>query len=369
MITIAFVLFFVIVVGALIWVARTSPIIQKRIRKFTRIRRGYYSFLIICSLYGVSIFSEVLINDKPLIVQYEGSYYFPNRWVFGTHFYPGTTFGLDIKGEPSYRALQKTWRAENSSNWLVMPPIPYSPVESLLELPGQPPHRPSWQHLLGTDDRARDVLARMVYGFRISISFAIVVVFFSYCIGVSIGALLGYFGGKFDLFVQRFVEIWSSLPFLYTIIIISSILKPSFWLLAILLVFFRWMGMTYYIRGEFYREKSRDYVQAAIAMGADDKTVIFRHILPNALTPVISFAPFAVVAAIGSLVSLDFLGFGLPPPTPSWGEMMSQGLANLQSWWLVMSPFMAMFATLLLISFIGEAVREAFDPKEYARLR
>ncbi len=369
MITICFVLFFVVVVGSFVQLARTSPIIQKRIRKFTRIRRGYYAFIIICCLYGLSIFSEVLLNDKPLIVKYENSYYFPNRALFGSHFYPGTTFGLELKGEPNYRALKKAWENSGSSNWLVMPPFPYSPTESLLDLPGQPPHKPSMQHWFGTDDRGRDVLARMVYGFRISLSFAIVVVFFSYCIGVSIGALLGYFGGRFDLFVQRFVEIWSSLPFLYTIIIISSIIKPTFWLLAILLVLFRWMGMTYYIRGEFYREKSRDYVQAAIAMGADDKTIIFRHILPNSLTPVISFAPFAVVASVSSLVSLDFLGFGLPPPTPSWGEMMSQGLGNLQSWWLVLAPFMAMFATLLLISFIGEAVREAFDPKVYSRLR
>jgi microcin C transport system permease protein len=188
-------------------------------------------------------------------------------------------------------------------------------------------------------------------------------------IGISIGALLGFYGGKFDIIMQRIVEIWSAMPFLYTVMIFAAIMIPNFWMLVIILVLFKWMGMTYYIRGEFLREKSKDYVAAARAIGCTDGAIIFKHILPNALTPVISFAPFAVVANIGALVSLDFLGFGLPAPTPSWGELLGQGLGNLHKEWLILSPTVAMFLTLLLVSFIGEAIREAFDPKQYSRLR
>ncbi len=347
-----------------------SPVTMKRIRRFRRIKRGYYSFLLILTLYFVSLFSEFLMNNKALVVKYQGHYYFP---VFS--FYPGKTFGLKDEGEPDYRRLKVRFEKEaaadpaKAGNWVLLPPYPYSPIESLLDLPGEPPHPPSWEHWLGTDDRARDVFVRLVYGFRISITFALVVVFFSYVIGITVGAILGYFGGRVDILGQRLVEIWSSLPFLYTVMIISSIIEPNFILLAVLLCIFSWMGMSFYIRGEFLREKSKDYVSAAVALGARDRTIIARHILPNALTPIVSFAPFSIVSSIGALVSLDFLGFGLPAPTPSWGELMGQGLSNLHSWWLVTAPFGAMFFTLLLVSFIGEAVREAFDPREYSRLR
>src|SRR3990172_5050499 len=231
-----------------------------------------------------------------------------------------------------------------------MPPYPYSPIESLLDLPGTPPHAPSWQHLFGTDDRGRDIFARLAYGLNVSLSFALLVLLISFAIGITVGALLGYFGAKVDMFGLRLIEIWSSLPFLYTIIIVSSIvvpiylpgrnllLQPSFWLLIVILTVFDWMGITYYIRGEYYREKAKDYVGAAIAMGASDWTIMFKHILPNSLTPVISFAPFFIVGNIGALVSLDFLGFGLPAPTPSWGELIGQGMDNLTKWWLVLFP-------------------------------
>src|SRR5690606_4840158 len=215
----------------------------------------------------------------------------------------------------------------------------------------------------------RDVFARLLYGFNISISFAIVVSAFSYLIGILVGAVLGYFGGKVDIIGQRFIEIWSTLPFLYVIIIISSILQPNFILLAIILTLFGWISITYYMRGEFYREKSREYVQAAVSMGAKSRVIIMKHILPNSLVPVISFLPFAIVANINSLVALDYLGFGLPPPTPSWGELMNQGLSDITKWWLLTMPVTALFFTLLAIVFIGEAVREAFDPKVYSRLR
>lgn len=343
-----------------------SPVTVKRINRFRRMKRGYYSFLIVLTMYLVSFFNEVLMNDKALVVRYEGNTYFPVI----TGYIPGRTFGLDVDSV-NYRALARRFEAAGKpDNWVLLPPYPYGPNESLLdELSGEPPHPPQRTHWLGTDDRARDVFVRLVYGFRISITFAIVVVSLSYLIGITIGACLGYFGGRVDILGQRFVEIWSSLPFLYTIMIVASIVQPNFAMLALLLAAFGWMGMTYYVRGEFLREKSRDYVSAAISIGAKDRAIIFRHVLPNALTPVISFAPFAIVSSIGSLVSLDFLGFGLPAPTPSWGELMGQGLGNLTSWWLIMAPFAALFLTLLLISFIGEAVREAFDPKQFARLR
>jgi microcin C transport system permease protein len=250
-----------------------------------------------------------------------------------------------------------------------MPLYPYGPKESLLDMPGTPPHPPSRTHWLGTDDRARDVLSRLLYGYRVSISFAIMVMSLSYLIGITVGGLLGYYGGVFDIIVQRFVELWSAVPFLYMIMIIVSLTRPSFWLLIMLMVAWGWMGLTFYVRGEFYREKTKDYVQAAISMGSSDRRVIFKHILPTSLTPIISFGPFAIVGYIGSLVSLDYLGFGLPPDAPSWGNMVKVGMANITDWWLVLAPLSALFATLLMVVFIGEGIREAFDPKVYSRLR
>ena len=339
-------------------------IFRKRLRKFRKIKRGYYSFVILLTLYAVSFLLPVLVNNKAIVVRYEGKTYWPLL-----HFYPSTTFGLDSGEEPDYRELRATL-AENGRGFALMPPYPFHPNESLLELPGEPPHHPSRAHWCGTDNRGRDVFARLLYGFRISISFALITTLVAYAVGISIGAMLGYFGGRFDITVQRFIEIWSSMPFLYTMIIISSILQPNFALLVLVLTLFGWMGMTYYVRGEFYREKAKDYVAAAIAMGASSRQVIFRHILPNALTPVVSFAPFAVVGYIGSLVSLDYLGFGLAPPTPSWGQLVQQGMDDVTTaWWLVLTPLAALFFTLLMVTFIGEAVREAFDPKVFSRLR
>jgi microcin C transport system permease protein len=357
--------------------ARPSlSVLQRRFRKFKTLKRGYWSFLFMVAAYAVSFFLPVLVNDKALLVRYNGELYVPSL-----RYYPATTFGMDAFGEANYRELRAKLRGENSDNWVLMPPYPYSPVESLLDLPGSPPHPPSPEHWFGTDDRARDIFARLAYGFNISMSFAIIVLLISYVIGIFVGALIGYFGGKLDMLGLRLIEIWSSLPFLYTIIIVSSIvvpiympgrnllLQPSFWLLVVILTVFDWMGITYYIRGEYYREKSKDYVGAAIAMGASDWKIMFKHILPNSLTPVISFAPFFIVGNIGALVSLDFLGFGLPAPTPSWGELIGQGMENLTKWWLVFFPLGAMFMTLLLIVFIGEAIREAFDPKAFSRLQ
>ncbi len=354
---------------------RGASILRKRLRKFRHLKRGYYSFLILLIAYGMSFFLPVIVNSTAFAVHYQGHFYFPIL-----RYYPASTFGQQTIGEPDYRALAATLHSQ-PGNWVLLPPYPYSPTESLLDLPGSPPNRPSPQHIFGTDDRGRDIFARLAYGFNVSLSFAILVLGISLVAGVAIGAMLGYFGGKADILGQRLIEIWSSLPFLYTIIIVSSIvvpiylpgrnlvLQPSFWLLIFILSAFDWMGITYYVRGEFYREKAKDYVAAAISIGASDRSIIFRHILPNSLTPVVSFAPFMIVANIAALVALDFLGFGLPAPTPSWGELIGQGVENLTKWWLVLFPLMAMFITLLLIVFIGEAVREAFDPKEFSRLR
>jgi microcin C transport system permease protein len=355
---------------------KSVSILRKRWKKFRTFKRGYYSFLLIVAFYLGSFFLPILINDTAVIVKYEGEYYAPML-----RFYDASEFDQEAFGEPNYRDLRERFAQEDSSNWILMPPYPYSPTESLFDLPGFPPHPPSPGHPFGTDNRGRDILARLAFGFNTSMSFALLVVIFSYVAGIAIGAAFGYFGGKLDIFGQRGIEIWSSLPFLYTIIIVSAIvvpvyvpgrsqlLQPSFWLLVVILSAFGWMSITYYVRGEYYREKAKDYVGAAIAMGASERAIMFKHILPNAMTPVISFAPFAVVANISALVALDFLGFGLPPPTPSWGEMISQGVNNLTKWWLVFFPLSAVFLTLLLIVFIGEAVREAFDPKEYSRLR
>ena len=353
-----------------------ASILRKRLHKFQSLRRGYVSFIILLAAYFTSFFLPLLVNNKALLVRYEGHYYFPLL-----RYYPASAFGQRALGEPNYRTLAETFREQRGGNWAILPPYPYSPTESLFELPGSPPHRPSLQHFFGTDDRDRDIFARLTYGFNVSLTFALLVLVVSYAIGITVGAMLGYYGGKLDILGLRLIEIWSSLPFLYTIIIISSIvvpvylpgrnlvLQPSFWLLIFILTVFDWMGITYYVRGEFYREKAKDYVGAAIAMGASDTSIMFKHILPNSLTPPVSFAPFMIVGNIGALVALDFLGFGLPAPMPSWGELIGQGMSNLRIWWLVFFPLGAMFVTLLLIVFIGEAVREAFDPKEFSRLR
>jgi microcin C transport system permease protein len=354
----------------------TESILRKRLRKFRRLRRGYYSFLVIAAAYIFSFFLPFVMTSVPLAVRYNGRYYFPMLTFHGAAEFGSTDFG-----EPDYRTLKKQFANAHTGNWVLMAPYPYGPNEALLDGSESPPNPPSGAHPLGTDDRGRDVFVRLAYGFNTSLTFAILVTMFSETTGTVVGAALGYFGGKLDILGQRFIEIWSSLPFLYTIIILSSVVvpvyvpgrnqitQPSFWLLIIILAIFDWVGLTYYLRGEFYREKAKDYVGAAIGVGVSEPAIIFRHILPNALTPVVSFAPFVVVANISALVALDFLGFGLPAPTPSWGELIGQGVENLTKWWLVLYPLGVLFVTLLLVVFIGEAVREAFDPKEYSRLR
>jgi microcin C transport system permease protein len=355
---------------------RSESLFRKRLRKFRRLKRGYYSFVVIILAYIFSFLLPFVMTGTPLAVKYNGQYFFP---MF--RFHAITEFGVEGFGEPDYRDLKKRFADAGKGDWVLMAPYPYGPNEALLDLSQSPPNPPSRMHPFGTDDRGRDVLVRLAYGFNISMTFAIVVMMLSESVGVAVGASLGYFGGLVDIIGQRFIEIWSSLPFLYTIIIISSIIvpvyvpgrsavfQPSFWLLVFILAVFDWVTITYYIRGEFYREKAKDYVGAAIATGVSEPKIMFKHILPNALTPVVSFAPFVIVANISALVALDFLGFGLPAPTPSWGELIGQGTENLTKWWLVFFPLGALFVTLLLVVFIGEAVRDAFDPKEFSQLQ
>lgn len=342
-------------------------IFRKRWKKFKTLKRGYYAFVTLIILYALSFVLPLFVGNTALMVKYNGSYYFP---LLKSGIYEAKFFGQERDGETNYRLLKEQYKNDESDNWVLMPLYPFGPNENLLEeTEGSPPHPPSSKHIFGTDDRARDVFARLLHGFNISVSFALVVTFFAYIIGVSIGSMLGFFGGKVDILGQRVIEIWSTLPFLYVMIIVSSILQPNFILLVFIMTAFGWMGITYYVRGEFYREKARDYVSAAVSLGAKNRTIIFKHILPNAVTPIISFAPFAIVADISALVSLDFLGFGLPPPTPSWGQLMRQGMNYIDNWWLVAMPLIAMFLTLIAIVFVGEAIREAFDPKVYSRLR
>lgn len=347
-------------------VEKPESLFQKRWRKFKTLKRGWYSFLILGTLFLFSFLNPVLINSRALVVHYDGQTRFP---IIEGHI-EARDLGQRVIGEARYRELKAQFEEEDSGNWVILPPYPYHPNESLLkEMEGTPPHAPSREHWMGTDDRARDVFARLAYGFQLSIAFGLGVVSCAYTIGMTVGAILGFFGGKVDIILQRLVEIWAGLPFLYTVIIISALVRPSVVLLVPLLAIFRWVGISFYMRGEFYREKSKDYVAAAIAQGESNVSIIFRHILPNSLTPIVSFAPFALVGAVSSLVSLDFLGFGVQPPTPSWGELVKQGLANITAWHLVFFPLGALFLTLISVVFIGEAVREAFDPRTYSRLR
>jgi len=340
-------------------------ILKKRWLKFKTLKRGYYSFILLVILYVLSWFLPLLINNRALMVSYEGEMYFPV--VSGYH--AGTEFGQDVPGEAIYRELKHAWKQENSDNWLIMPLYPYSPFEDITVQGNKMYDPPSKTHWLGTDNTGRDVFSRLCYAFNISISFALVLTTLNYILGVLIGGSMGYLGGKFDLFFQRIIEIWSSLPMLFVIIIISSIIRPSFFLLIFIYTIVNWIGMTYLMRAEFYREKSKDYVAAALSMGQTNFKVMFKHILPNALVPIITYFPFSIIGGISALVGLDYLGFGMPPPTPSWGQLLEVGLQNISKAWMVFAPVGALFVTLLMVMFIAEAVREAFDPKVYSRLR
>lgn len=340
---------------------RLNPLTQKKIRRFQSIRRGYYSLIVFIIMIGISLFAELLINNRALVVHYQGSYFFP---TYG-NMIPGRAFGLDYEYETNYRELQKKFRRGNSGNWVLMPIVPYGKLETNLREDGYPPFPPSLsdRHYLGTDNVGRDIVARLVYGFRIAIAFSLILLLVNYSVGISIGIAMGYWGGKFDLFFQRVIEIWSNVPFLYVIIIISSIVVPDFMTLVLIMAVFGWISMTWTMRTITYKEKEREYILAAKILGASHARILFRHLLPNTISIIVTYAPFAVSGGIVALTSLDYLGFGLPPPTPSWGELIQQGWSNMNAWWIAVSVITAMLVTLIVVTFIGEAIREVFDPK------
>lgn len=339
-----------------------NPLTLRKIKRFRSIRRGWWSFVILLALLLFAFTAELFVNSRAIFVSYKGSWYFP---TYG-EMIPGTTFGLDYPYETNYRQLKERFQ-EEGEGFLILPPIPWNPLESDLRDDDYPPFAPSitQQHLLGTDTIGRDVLARLTYGFRIAILFSFGLLGVTYVMGIGIGCLMGYLGGRFDLFFQRLIEIWSNVPFLYVVIIIASIVTPGFWTLLLVMAIFGWTGMTWVMRTVTYKEKEREYVLAARAMGASKWRIIFRHILPNTLAVVVTYAPFSISGGIVALTSLDYLGFGLPAPTPSWGELLNQGWSNMDAWWIAGSVIVAMTVVLTTVTFVGEALREAFDPKMY----
>lgn len=341
-----------------------SEVTRQQFRRFRGLRRAWISFWILSAAYLISLFSEHIANDRPLVLGYEGNLYFPTL-----KFYSYETFGGPYRTEANYLALERDEAFKESGGWMIFPPIKADPLRSYLDQPGNPPHPPSSQHWLGTDDSARDVLARLLYGFRTSMSFALALAVLATVVGAIVGGVQGYVGGTFDLVTQRLIEVWSALPFLYVVILIGSIYGQTFLVLLFVFSLFQWIALSYYMRGEFYRLKNQTFVQAARALGAGHARTLFKHILPNALNPVVTIFPFTLIGGISSLTALDFLGFGLPPPTPSWGEMLQQGLKYLYAPWLALASVLALFFTLLLASFIGEGARTAFDPKSTNTIR
>ncbi len=347
-----------------------NPMTVKKLRRFRAIKRGYYSFLALMLLLLISVGGEMLINSRALVVSYQGEIFFPTYGAF----HAGADFGQDYSYETDYRALQAKFAAADEGDWVLMPLLKYNAYEND-DVDGVfKPAAPSLTdgHLLGTDTTGRDIMARLFYGIRIALMFSMAFMTAVYLIGITIGCAMGYFGGVFDLVVQRVIEIWSNIPFLYMVIIVFSVIPATYTIpariliLLLVMVLFSWTGMTYYMRTATYREKERDYTAAARVIGAGTGRIIFHHILPNTISTIVTFMPFTVASAIIAITALDFLGFGLPPPTPSIGELLKQGTATLRTApWIVSSAFGALVVLLTLVTFVGEAVREAFDPKKF----
>jgi microcin C transport system permease protein len=338
-----------------------SPLVRRRLLNFRANKRGYWSLWIFLLLFFISLFAEFVANDKPLLIRYDGKFYYP---IFFE--YPETDFGGFLPTETDYRDTEIRAMIEEKG-WIIWPPVPYSYDTINYSLPVPAPAPPSADNWFGTDDQGRDVLARLIYGFRISILFGLVLTFFSSIVGIIAGAVQGYFGGLTDLLFQRFMEIWSGLPMLYLLIILASVVEPNFWWLLGLMLLFSWMGLVGLVRAEFYRTRNFDYVRAAKALGVSNIKIMFRHILPNAMVATLTFLPFILNGSITTLTALDFLGFGLPPGSPSLGELLNQGKANLQAPWLGITAFVVLAIMLSLLIFIGEAVRDAFDPRKTER--
>ena len=330
--------------------------------RFKRNRLGLWSLVLFSLLVVLSLLAEVLSNDKPLVVSYQGKLYFPL-----VKDYSEKTFDGDFDTPADYLDPFIQTRLTQGGNWAIYPPNPYGPrtINYFAKEPN--PSSPSRDNLFGTDDRGRDLLAQLIYGFRLSVLFGLALTAIGVVIGVITGAIQGYAGGRTDLVGQRFIEIWGSMPELYLLIIFSAIFAPSVALLLVLLSLFGWMGLSDYVRAEFLRNRQMDYVRAARALGVSNLQIMWRHILPNSMTPVVTFLPFRMSAAILALTSLDFLGLGVPPGTPSLGELLSQGKANIDAWWISLSTFAVLVTTLLLLTFMGDALRDALDPRKVDR--
>jgi microcin C transport system permease protein len=361
---------------------KLSPINRRRWANFKRNRRGYFSLWLFLVLFIASLFAEVIANDKPFLVQYNGRVYFPSLFT-----YSETTFGGEFETAADYRDPFLQQKIAEAGGRMWWPPIRYSYSTHNLDLPTPAPSKPTWllteeqcravverkklsgcrdleYNWLGTDDQGRDVLARIIYGFRISVLFGLILTSISSVIGVNAGAIQGFFGGKVDLLFQRALEIWTSVPTLFLLMIISSVLIPSFWVLLGILLLFSWVALVNLVRAEFLRGRNFEYVMAARALGVSNIRIMFRHLLPNAMVATLTMLPFILSASVGTLTSLDFLGLGLPPGSPSLGELLAQGKANIQAPWLGLSGFFTIAIMLSLLVFIGEAVRDAFDPRK-----
>ena len=328
-------------------------------RRFRSNRLGYASLIVFLVLFGLSLIAEVLSNDKPLVARYNGQWYFPVVQTL-----PETTFGGDFPTPTDYHDPLIRKNLAQGGNFALFPPNRHHHTTINYFAHEPSPSRPSAENILGTDDRGRDIVARLIYGFRVSVVFALLVAGACTIFGVLYGSIQGYFAGWTDIAMERFNEIWSAMPVLYMLIILSSLFAPSFWLLVLLLSLFGWLGIAAYVRAEFLKNRTLDYVRAARALGQRNRTIMMRHILPNSFTPVVTLIPFELAGAIGALTSLDFLGLGVPPNTPSLGELLNQGKNNLDSWWIALSTFGVLMVTLMLLVLIGDALRDALDPRK-----
>ena len=338
-----------------------TPLTRRRLNNFRANRRGYWSLWIFLALFVVTLFAEFIANDRPLLVKFDGDYYAPVVVA-----YPETAFGGDFPTEADYRDPYIIGLIE-AKGWMVWPLNRYSYDTINYDLPVPAPAPPSTENWIGTDDQGRDVVARLVYGFRVSVLFGITLTIFSSIVGVAAGAVQGFFGGLTDLLFQRFIEMWAGLPTLYLLIILASVVEPNFWWLLGLMLLFSWMSLVGVVRAEFLRARNFDYVRAARALGVSNAMIMYKHILPNAMVATLTFLPFILSGSVVTLTALDFLGFGLPPGSPSLGELLNQGKSNLQAPWLGLSGFFILAVMLTLLVFIGEAVRDAFDPRKTFR--
>ncbi|WP_428669241.1 ABC transporter permease [Reyranella sp.] len=334
------------------------PLTRRRLAAFRANRRGMISLVLFAVVFVLSLGAELLANDRPILIRYDGAFYVPML-----HDYPETTFGGDFPTNAVYTDTELQELIARKG-WILWPPIPYSYNTVARGEGPQSLQPPSREHLLGTDDQARDVMARLIYGFRISVLFGLILTVLSSIVGIAAGALQGYFGGWVDLLFQRFLEIWSSMPTLYILIILASFIQPGFWVLLGIMLLFSWMALVGMVRAEFLRGRNFDYVRAARALGMVDVRIMFRHILPNAMTSSLTFLPFILAGSVTTLTALDFLGFGLPVGSPSLGELLLQGKNNLNAPWLAFTGFVVIAAMMTLLVFIGEAVRDAFNPRK-----